>query len=287
MAIGTAAAIIGGSVLSGVIGATSANKQAKAQQKGIDTATEEQKRQFDITTGQLTEAQAENVAAITAGATQSAAAQQEGFGRQQRQLGPFAGAGREALQEQQFLLGQGTQEQQDQALSQIETSGSKFVREQAEKRALRTAAATGSFGGGGVKAELERLRAGFDAQNFNTRFAQLGDLRTGGQQAATNIGQGALSTGTNVGQTKFNAAQLIGSGAINTAARQGQFGQNFATNVSNLAVQGGNARASGIAGQTQALQSGLGGVFSGAAQGGLFSPTPPPSINQFANFPPP
>jgi len=287
--MGIGAAIIGGSIVSGVLGSRAAGQQAAAQQAGVDTATAETRRQFDITTGQLTAAEEANRLAIERGRVGSTAALREGLGIQRRELQPFSRAGVSALEQQQLLLGQtGTAEEQGQALSRVETAGGKFAREQEEKRALRTAGATGNLGGGGVKAELERLRAGFNAQNFNTRFAQLGDLRTGGQAAATNIGQGALTTGANLGQTQFTAGQLTGSGAINTAARQGQFGQASAANIGNLAIQGGQARASGIAGQNQALQSGLGGVFTGAAASGLFSPQPPPPAitNPFANFPP-
>ena len=53
MAIGTAAAIIGGSLLGGAASMSAANKAAKAQQAGVDAATGEQRRQFDITQGNL------------------------------------------------------------------------------------------------------------------------------------------------------------------------------------------------------------------------------------------
>lgn len=227
---------------------------AAEQDAAIQTAIGEQRRQFDITTGQLTEAEETNRAAIEAGRTGSVAAQQEGFGRQRRELAPFATAGRDALQQQQALLGLGSPEQQQQAFAAFnESPGQKFIRDRAQRNLVRNASAIGGLGGGNVRSALVQQGAGFAAQDFGNQFNRLSDLRVGGQSAATNIGQGALSTGTNVGQTQFNAGQLTGAGAINTAARQGQFGQNFASNVGNLAVQGGQARASGIFGQQQAM----------------------------------
>lgn len=281
MAISTAAAILGGtlggSVLSGVIGSKSASKAAKAQQAGIDTATGEQRRQFDITSEDLAAAEEQNRADVIAGRTGSIASQREGFVKQQRQLDPFARAGRDALQQQQALLGQGSPEEQQAAFDQFaESPGQKFIRERAQKSLLRNAAAIGGLGGGNVRSALVEQGAGFAAQDFSNQFNRLGDIRTAGQNAATNIGQGALSTGTNVGATRFNAGQLLGSGAINTAARQGQFGQNFASNVGNLAVAGGQARASGIQNRSNILQNVI-GQAAGAAGQFFGGGTPPPS----------
>jgi hypothetical protein len=278
MAISTAAAIIGGSVVSGVLGARSQRKASQAQQAGVDTATGEQRRQFDVTTEQLRQADLFNRQQINKGRLGSIRALAAGGRRQREQLEPFAQAGVGALQQQQALLGLGTPEQQAAARASLtESAGQKFIRERAERSLLRNQAAIGGIGGGNVRSALVQQGAGFAAQIEADQFRRLSQLATGGQAAATNIGQGALTTGANVGQTQFQAGQLTGAGAINTAARQGQFGQTAASNIGNLAVAGGQARATGITGQNTALQQGIGGVFTGAAQGGFF--TPPP--NQF------
>ena len=47
MAIGTGAAILGGSLISGALGASSSRSAARAQQQATDAATAEQRRQFD------------------------------------------------------------------------------------------------------------------------------------------------------------------------------------------------------------------------------------------------
>lgn len=275
--MGLGAAVIAGAVISGAVAIDSSKRSAKAQKAGINTATGEQRRQFDITTEQLTSAEEQNRADVIAGRTGSIASQREGFVRQKRELSPFAQAGVDALGQQQALLGLGSPEEQQAAFDQFsESPGQRFIRERAQKALLRNSAAIGGLGGGNVRSALVEQGAGFAAQDFNNQFNRLSDLRTSGQTAATNIGQGALSTGTNVGSTRFNAGQLLGSGAINTAARQGQFGQNFATNVGNLAVQGGNARATGIQNQSAITQQLIGQVAGAAGQffgGG----TPPPS----------
>ena len=249
MAIGTGLAIlggtIGGSLLSGVLGSKASKRADKSTQAGIDKATEEQRRQFDITQGNLQ---------------------------------PSLEAGNLARTEQLALLGLSGEEAGAAATANLgNLPGQQFLRDRAQKNLLRSSAAIGGLGGGNVRSALVEQGAGFAAQDFNNQFNRLSDIRTAGQNAATNIGQGARSTGTNVGATRFNASQLLGAGAINTAARQGQFGQNFATNVGNLAVQGGNVRATGIQNQNAALQQGIAGVTTGLAQRGLFTSTPPPS----------
>lgn len=289
--------------------------QAAASERGI----EEQRRQFDTTTkdlrtasqqnrqdlqrgrheafaelrsGQeqqreaLTTAQAENAARLQAGGDAAIQSLRAGEAGQFEQLDPFARGGVGALEQQQAMLGLGTPEQQQAAFNSFsESPGQKFIRDRAQKNLLRNQSAIGGLGGGNVRSALVEQGAGFAAQDFGNQFNRLSDLRTAGQNAATNIGQGALSTGANVANTQlgtaqnigagalntaanigqgalttggnlastaFNAKQLAGAGAINTAARQGQFGQNMATNVANLGVAASEARASGLLGAAQA-----------------------------------
>ena len=261
-----AAAIIGGSIITGALGARSARRAGEAQQRGAEAGIAEQRRQFDITTGALTEAQEVNRRALLAGQAQ-----------QVRQVQPFAEAGRGALQQQQALLGLGTPEEQAAAQATLtESPGQRFIRERAERSAVRNAAAIGGLGGGNVRSALVEQGAGFAAQIEGDQFRRLQGLTSAGQVAATNIGQGALTTGSG-----------IGAGAINIAARQGQFGAQTAGNIAQLQGNVGQARASGILGQNQAIQAGIGGAFTGAAQGGLFNAPgqfnlPASNINPFA-----
>ena len=277
MAITTAAAIIGGAVIAGGSAITSANKAAKATKEGVNSATSEQRRQFDITTDNLASADEFNREQLEKGGQRSLMSLQFGEQRQRAQLDPFAKAGVSALEQQQALLGMGTPEQQQQAFSQFtESPGQQFIRERAQKSLVRNSSAIGGLGGGKVRSALVEQGAGFAAQDFNNQFNRLSDLRSSGQTAATNIGQGALTTAGNKASTQFNTAQQIGAGTINTAARQGQFGQSMATNVGNLAVAGGDARATGIANKNAALQQGIAGVTTGIGMA-LAPPPPPPS----------
>ena len=71
MTVSTAGAIIGGSVISGVLGAKAASKAGKAQEGAAAGSIEEQRRQFDLT---------------------------------QQNLQPFQQAGESALEQQRILL---------------------------------------------------------------------------------------------------------------------------------------------------------------------------------------
>lgn len=271
MAIGTGAAIIGGSLLAGGLGAISADKAADAQreaaQAGISAqeqaaqlGIEEQRRQFDITSSDLERANRQNRLSLELGAR-----------RQKAQLDPFAQAGVEAVAQQRALLGLGSPEEQQAAFAAFEQSpGQQFLQERAQKNLVRNAAAIGGLGSGNVRSALVQQGVGFAQQDFGNQFSRLQQLGGAGQAAASEIGQGALSS-----------RGAIGAGEINTAARQGQFGQGAATNISNILgqqgqaaqfglQQAGQARASGIQGQNQAIQQGLGGIFTGASRAGLF-----------------
>ncbi len=214
MAISTAAAIIGGSVVSGVLGARSARKAGQAQERGAEAGIAEQRRQFDITTGL------------------------------QR---PIFEAGDVARQELLASLGLAGPEAEAGFFERFkETRGQQFLRQQQEKSLTRTAAARGQLVGGNVLTALQEQAEGRAAGRLGEFQNRLAGIAGAGQTAAT---------------------------------QTGQFGQQTAANVGNLLSQGAQARASGILGQGQAIQQGLGGVFTGLAQGGfLGGQTPPPPV---------
>lgn len=148
----------------------------------------------------------------------------------QEQLAPFREAGVSALEQQQALLGLSGPEAQAALFDQlVESPGQRFLRERQEKALLRNAAAVGGLGGGNVLTALQEQAAGFAQQDLQNQFARLGQL---------------------AGQGQATAVQL------------GQFGANRASNVANLLGQAGQARASGILGRNQAIQSGLSGLTS-------------------------
>lgn len=207
MAISTGAAIVGGSLATGLLGAKSASKASKAAAKGEAAGIAEQQRQFDIT---------------------------------QESLRPSIEAGDLAREQQLALLGLSGKEAQQAAFAGLQESpGQKFIRERQQKSLVRGAAATGQRLGGNVLTALQEQGTGFAQQDIQNQFGRLGQLAGQGQSAATNVGQFGQQT----------------AGAI----QQGQ---------SNI----GQFRASGIQGRNQAIQQGFGGVLTGLAQGGQFSP---------------
>ncbi len=165
-------------------------------------------------------------------AAQGAAAAQEragalGIAEQRRQfdltrgdLQPFQDAGKEALSQQQALLGMGNPGDQEKAFAAFnESPGQQFIRKRAQRNLLQNSSAIGGLGGGNVRKALVEQGTGFAQQDFNNQFNRLASLTGGGQTAATNVGQ---------------------------------FGQNAANNISNIQGNIGGARASGILGAAQA-----------------------------------
>lgn len=186
MAISTAAAIIGGSVVSGVLGSRSAKKAARARGEATDATIAEQRRQFDIT---------------------------------QAGLQPFQEAGEAALTSQQALLGLSGPEAQAAAFTELEQSpGQQFLRDRAQKNLLRSASAIGGLGGGNVRSALVQQGVGFAQQDIQNQFGRLGQLAGQGQSAATNIGQFGQQTAGNIGTALLAGGQARETGIL----RQGQ-----------------------------------------------------------------
>jgi len=216
---GIATAIIGGAIISGVVASRSAKKAAQAGIQSTETATAEQRRQFDITQGNIQPSiELGNLA--------------------REQLAASLGL-RGAEAEQEFLAGF------------KESAGQKFLRERAEKGLLRASASIGGLGGGNVRKALVEQGIGIAGQRLSERQNRLAGLAGAGQTSAATLGQ---------------------------------FGQSTSANISNLALQSGQARASGILGRNQAIQSGIEGITSGL---GVFfggSSTPPPATTTPAGF---
>lgn len=92
-----------------------------------------------------------------------------------------------------------------------------------------SAAARGILQSGGTLKGIERFRQGMAADDYDRQFNRLASIAAGGQQ---------------------------------TGATLGQLGSNMANNGSNILQGIGQARASGYAGQNQAIQGTLGNLFS-------------------------
>ena len=190
--MGVGAAIIGGSVLSGVMGSRSASKAADARVSGEKKSIAEQRRQFNITQGNLQ---------------------------------PFQQAGQAAIGAQQDLIGLNGQEAQQAAFDAMQDSpGQQFLRDRAQKNLLRNSSAIGGLGGGNVRSALVEQGVGFAQQDLNNQFGRLGQLAGQGQNAATSIGQFGQQTSNNISNAQSNIGSARSSGIINRSnAIQGAF----------------------------------------------------------------
>lgn len=225
MAIGTAAAIVGGSLISGVAGSKSASKSAKAQTQANAASVAEQRRQFDLTQESFEEAQA----------------------FQREQLSPFADAGRGALSQQEALLGLSDQDAQQAAFAGLEqSSGQKFLQERAQKNLVQNASAIGGLGGGNVRSALVQQGVGFAQQDLDNQFNRLGAISGAGLSAATGVSQGALSSASQLGQFGQQSANNISnlnsqSGQARSSGIQQQnqaFQQSFGSAITGLGQSG-------------------------------------------------
>jgi hypothetical protein len=166
---------------------------------------------------------------------------QEGIDEQRAQLAaiqqllqPYTQAGAGAITQQQALLGMGTPEAQQQAITALEGSPQfQALAQQGEEAILSRASATGGLRGGNVQAALAQFRPALLSQLINQQYERLGGLASGG--------------GTQ-------------------AARLGQFTQQTGANISNLITGKGAAQAGGILGEQGALTGGINKAF-GAVQG--------------------
>jgi len=186
MAIGTGAAIIGGSIISSLVGANAADTAANTQERGTTAAIEEQRRQFDVTQGNLQ---------------------------------PSLEAGNLAREQQQALLGLSGTEAQQAAFSGLENSpGQQFLRDRAQKNLVRNASAIGGLGGGNVRSALVQQGVGFAQQDLQNQFGRLGQLAEQGQAAGTALGQFGQQTAGNIGDAMISGGNARASGILNQNA---------------------------------------------------------------------
>lgn len=227
----------------------------------------------------------------------------------QTQLDPFAQGGRLAFEQQQALSGALGPEAQAQAMESFQSSpGQSFLREQGEESIARQAAASGGLGGGALLADLQSFGTGVAAQDFQNNFNRLGQVSTQGQNAASQLAQGSLGTGTNIadlirsisggvaglesglgqqlaqafGNSTNNMSNLLTGQGQQLAGLRTGLGTNLAqlllgegTNLSNLEQGIGAAQAQGTLGAAGAIRGTMSDLFSlgqSPATGG-FSPS--------------
>jgi hypothetical protein len=173
------------------------------------------------------------------GAKKAAAAQTQainsGIAEQRRQYDqsrgdfmPFLEAGTGALGQTQDFLGLHGADPQAAAIAMLKASPAfTSLYGTGQDTILQNAAATGGLRGGNTQNSLAQFGSGLLSSVIQNHLQNLGGL--------VNIGSG-------------------------TAGQLGQLGQSSAANISNLFTQQGKAQATGIAGQTAAMQSAIGGM---------------------------
>lgn len=166
MAISTGLALLGGSLLSGVVQSRAASKAAGAQTASAQAGIDEQRRQFDAI---------------------------------QALLKPFVETGTTALSRQSALMGLGGAEAQTAAIRALE-QGPEFqsLVQQGESAIMQNAAATGGLRGGNIQAALAQFRPQILSGLIERQYSRLGGLATAGQNAAGNLGTAGMQTGANV-----------------------------------------------------------------------------------------
>lgn len=196
MAIGTAAAVLGGSailgsVASSVVGGRSAKSAASTQAAASDAAIAEQQRQFD---------------------------------EAKELLKPFIEGGESAFTEQMALAGLLSPKEYQNAVARA-AYGPEFeaLTREGENAILQNASATGGLRGGNTQAALAQFRPQMLAQLINQRYDRLGGLAGMGQASAAGQAAQGQATAANVG----DLLQQRGAAQAGGQLAQGQMYQNI------------------------------------------------------------
>lgn len=222
-----AAAVIGGSVVSGVVQSKAAKTAATAQTQAADKGVEEQRRQFDA---------------------------------MQALLKPYIETGTTALSRQAALMGLGGAEAQRSAITAIE-QGPEFaaMTRQGEEAILQNASATGGLRGGNVQAALAQFRPQILSGLIEQQYSRLGGLATAGQNAAAGVGTAGMQTGANIS----NLYGQVGAAQAGAALAKGQAWGNVLGDVGTLVGRGAAYQGYTPKGATAPLTFGQGMFYSG------------------------
>jgi len=248
-------AIVGGSLLGGVMQGQASKEAAEIQARSQQESLAEQRRQFDIATQTL----------------QPYVGDEMSIRMQRASASPFGFGGLSAAGELLDLLGvmgtpdpvtglptydrAATESRQKFAIDRLEQSPAfqEKIR-QGEEALLSRASATGGLRGGNIQAALAQFRPALLAEEIDKRVAQLGGLAgTSSEQA-------------------LQALQLGGAAAARQSASGLQFGQNIGQTLGNIGAaqaQGALSGGRAVAGQFISSLPQLLGQYQGGG-GSLF-----------------
>ncbi len=174
--------VVAGAVIGGIATNKASKRATAATTQANELSNDEQRRQFDITQGNLQ---------------------------------PFQQAGSNAINEQQNLLGLNGVDAQQTSYDAFNASpGQQFLRDRAQKNLLRNSAAIGGLGGGNVRSALVQQGVGFAQQDFQNQFGRLGQLAGQGQNAANSIGQFGANAANNISNSLMKSGEARASGII-------------------------------------------------------------------------
>lgn len=141
-------------------------------------------------------------------------------------LNPYTDIGKLAIEGQRNLIGLGTPEQQQKAISNIE-QGPQFqaMVQQGENSLLQNASATGGLRGGNIESALAQFRPSLLSSLIQQQFSQLGGLSNQGLQASNALSGFTQNTGNKKSQLfgqigEAQAGATLAQGAANAAPWQ-------------------------------------------------------------------
>lgn len=189
-----AAAVVAGSVVTGVMANNAqkkaANAAANAQTKASEEGIAEQQRQFDAV---------------------------------QKLLAPYVQTGTSAIGAQGDLLGLRGAAEQQKAIRTIETSPQfKTLIQQGENALRQNASATGGLRGGNLQAALAQFRPEILSQLIESQYSKLGSLSGLGQASAAGQAAAGQQTGSNIASLLAQVGQAKAGGALATGQAQAQ-----------------------------------------------------------------
>jgi predicted peroxiredoxin len=180
-----ATAIVGSTIVNGVVQSNAARSAAKVQGAAADAGIAEQQRQFDAV---------------------------------QELMKPYVQAGTSSLADQMSLLGMSGDEEQQAAIDKI-SGGAEFaaLTQQGENAILQNASATGGLRGGNMQAALAQYRPQVLSALIGQQYDRLGGITSVGQNAAALQGNAGMATGANISNLYADKGAAIAGGKLGVA----------------------------------------------------------------------
>lgn len=215
--MGVATAIIGSSVIGGLMSSRAqkkaASSAAQAQSQAADAGIAEQRRQFDAL---------------------------------QKLMAPFVKGGTDAFSQMMAISGAAGPEAQQELIAQIEAGPEyqSLVRS-GEEAILQSASATGGLRGGNVQEALAKFRPEVLSSLIRDKYMQFGDIAGRGQNAAAGVGAAGMGTGANIAQLLQQQGAAIAGGQL----ARGQATANLWGNIAGgIGLAGGLGYLDGLGG---------------------------------------